>query len=421
MTKPNFNGLWDFPHKRLSRYLLPFMLPMAIGAVSAHESESDAPRSTHSPKSTHCDTNTTDCVGIISIIAGIGINGYSGDGGPATEARISHPHSVALDKKGNLYISERFAHRIRKVNLTTGIITTFAGTGVVGYSGDGGPAIEARLNEPAQIIIDHSGNIYVAETHGDRIRKIDTNGIITTVAGNGIGGYSGDGGPATQARINGAAGMAMDNMGNLYFSSWHNHRVRKVNTNGIITTVAGVGAGGYSGDGYLAIKARLNHPGGLAIDKAGNLYIADGASYPGETGGRIRKVDTNGIITTIAGDGNWGYHGDGGPAIQAQFYFIGNLTFDNIGNLYVADQGNHRVRKIDANGIITTVAGDGTKGFSGDGRLATQAQLSFPGDVEVDSHGNLYITDGGNQYRKEVGNARVFKLTYTNISDSACG
>jgi uncharacterized repeat protein (TIGR02543 family) len=358
-------------------------------------------------------------VGIITTIAGIGVNGYSGDGGPAIEAKISYPRSVALDKKGNLYISERFNHRIRKVDLNTGIITTFAGTGIAGYSGDGGPAINAQFGEPNEMIIDHNGNIYVCEAAC--IRKIDTNGIVTTIAGTGITGYSGDGGPVTQARITGPYGMAMDKMGNLYFSSWPNHRVRKIDTNGIISTVVGTSVAGYSGDNGLATNAQLNHPSGLAIDDLGNLYIADGASFPSQVGGRIRKVDTNGIITTIAGDGTWGYSGDNGPATEAQFYFIGNLTLDRVGNLYVTDGGNHRIRKIDTNGMITTVVGNGIKGFSHDGVLATEAQLNFPVDIEFDHEGNLYIADGGNQYRNEVGNARVFKVTYNDTSDSACG
>jgi sugar lactone lactonase YvrE len=375
-------------------------------------SKFDTPKSTRSSQSTDCDA--TDCVGIISTIAGVGINGYSGDGSPATKARIAYPHSIAIDKKNHLYISERFAHRIRQVDLTTGIITTFAGTGIAGYSGDGRAAINARFDEPGKIVIDHNGNLYVTEIHGNRIRKIDTNGIITTIAGNGIGGYSGDGGLATQARINEPTGMAIDNLGNLYFSSWQNHRVRKVDANGIITTVAGVGVNGYSGDGNLATQARLNHPNGLAIDNAGHLYIADAASHSGEVGGRIRKIDTHGIITTIAGDGTWGDYGDGGPATQAQFSVISNLTFDQVGNLYVTDQANHRVRRIDSHGIITTVAGDGTKGFNGNGKLATETQLNFPTDIIFDSHNNLYIADGGNQYRNEIGNARIFKVTYFN-------
>jgi sugar lactone lactonase YvrE len=432
MIKQNINCSRDFSPKRLLRYLLPFILFITIGVTSANEPSSDndttptdilsngdvssskfeAPKNMHSSQSTGCDT--TDCIGIISTIAGVSINGYSGDGGPATAARIAYPHSIAIDKEEHLYISERFTHRIRQVDLTTGIITTFAGTGVVGYNGDGGLAIDARFNQPGEIVIDHSGNLYIAEIHGNRIRKIDTHGIITTIAGNGIAGYSGDGGPATQARINEPTGMAIDNLGNLYFSSSQNHRVRKVDTNGIITTVAGVGVGGYSGDGNLATEARLNHPNGLAIDHAGHLYIADGASDPDEAGGRIRKIDTHGIITTIAGDGTWGDYGDGGPATQAQFSVISNLTFDQLGNLYLTDQANHRVRRIDTHGIITTVAGDGTKGFNSDGKLATETQLNFPTDIIFDSHNNLYIADGGNQYRNEAGNARIFKVTYFN-------
>jgi sugar lactone lactonase YvrE len=330
--------------------------------------------------------------GIITTAAGNGREGYSGDGGPATQAQLHHPLGVAVDTLGNLYIAEEGGHRVRKVG-ANGIITTFAGNGIEGYSGDGGPATQARLRHPADVAVDPLGNVYIVDTGNGRIRKVDLNGIITTVAGNGISGYSGDGAPATQAQLRSPSRVAVDTLGNLYIADLGNDMIRKVDTNGIITTVAGSRE---YGDGGPATEANLFMPTGAAMDACGNLYIADNYRH------RVRKVDADGIITTVAGNGIDGYSGDGGLATEAQLYYPSGIAVDTLGNLYIADSSNYRVRKVDANGIISTFAGNGDWGYSGDGGPAAQAQLDHPLDVAVDALGNVYIADAGNNRIRKV-------------------
>jgi uncharacterized protein (TIGR03437 family) len=330
--------------------------------------------------------------GIITTVAGNGAEGYSGDGGPATSAQLFYPSGVALDASGNLYIADQNNNRIRKVS-ATGIITTVAGNGAEGYSGDGGSATSAQLNVPFGVAVDASGNIYIADSNNNRIRKVSATGIITTVAGNGAQGYSGDGGSATSAQLNFPYGVAVDASGNLYIADKFNERVRRVSATGIITTVAGNGAQGYSGDGGLATSSQLNTPIGVAVDASGNLYIAD------EINERIRKVSAAGIITTVAGNGALGYSGDGGLATSAQLATPTGVAVDASGNLYVADYNNSRVRKVSAAGIITTMAGKGTNGafgYAGDGGPATSAQLAIPTGVALDASANLYLADSLN-------------------------
>jgi len=347
--------------------------------------------------------------GIITTVAGNGTSGYSGDGGPGTSAELNDPFGVAVDAAGNLYIADTGNYRIRTVAATTGIVTTLAGNAPcyladVGpsctcYSGDGGPATSAQLNVPAGTAEDAAGNLYIADTANSRIRKVAAaTGIVTTVAGNGAYGYSGDGGPATSAQLNFPPGVAADSGGNLYIADYDNARIRKVAAaTGIITTVAGNGTAGYSGDGGPATSAQLNGPFGAAVDAAGNLYIDD------EGNGRIRKVAaTSGIITTVAGNGTAGYSGDGGPATSAQLDRPSGAAVDAAGNLYIADEGNNRIRKVAAAGIITTVAGNGAPGYSGDGGLATSAELSGPTGVAADSGGNVYIVDASNARIRKV-------------------
>ena len=340
-------------------------------------------------------TDTLMLSGDISTMAGTGEAGFSGDGGPATSAEISDPSGVAFDGAGNLYIADAENNRIRKVD-TGGTITTVAGTGARGFFGDDGPGIRAQLDSPMGVVLDGAGNLYIADTGNDRIRKVDTDGTITTVAGSGAAGFSGGGGPATGARLSRPMGVALDGAGNLYIADADNNRIRKVDTSGTITTVAGTGTEGFSGDGGPATSAELSFPTGVAGDGAGNLYIADTANN------RIRKVDTDGNITTVTGTRTPGFAGDDGPATSAQITFPTGVTLDDAGNLYIADSGNQLIRKVDTRGTITTVAGTGADGFSGDGGPATRAQLSFPAGVAVDAAGNLYIADFFNQRIRKV-------------------
>ena len=333
--------------------------------------------------------------GIITTVAGNGTVNYGGDGGPATSASLYNPVGVAFDGTGNFYIADQQNHRIRKV-ATSGIITTAAGTGLFTFGGDGGAATAANLANPSGVAVDGTGNLYIADALNQRIRKVSTNGIITTVAGTGTAGFGGDGGAATAANLNNPVGVAVDGAGNLYIADSQNHRIRKVATSGIITTVAGNGTTSNSGDGGLATASGFNYTAGVALDGTGNLYIADQGNH------RIRKVATNGIITTVAGNGTAGYSGDGGAATAANLANPASVVVDGTGNLYIADFGNNRIRKVSTSGIITTVAGNGSHGFSGDGGLATAAVLDNPFNVAVDGMGNLYISDSGNQRVRKV-------------------
>ena len=238
--------------------------------------------------------------------------------------------------------------------------------------------------------MDNLGNLYIADENNNRIREVNTNGFITTIAGNGINGYSGDGGAATNASLSLPNGVTIDHAGNLFVSDEGNHRIRRINTNGIITTFAGTITNGYSGDGGFATNARLYYPLKTVFDPAGNLYIADAGNN------RIRKVDTNGIITTVAGNGRKGYSGDNTNATKTSLTAPDSVIVDNNGNLYIADTGTNRIRKVDANGIITTIAGDGTPAFGNDGGLATSGALKWPDSLKFDSKGNLLICDSGN-------------------------
>ncbi len=321
--------------------------------------------------------------GIIGTVAGTpGQTGYSGDGGAATSALLGFPYGVALDNAGHLYISDNTNSAIREVN-GQGSINTIVGNGTVGYSGDGGLATSALIANAWGTATDIAGNLYIADTNNNVIRKVDANGIITTVAGNHTPGLSGDGGPATSAQLSGPAAVTLDGNGNLYIADAGNNVVRKVDTNGMITTVAGDaydGSAGYSGDGGPATSAQLRGPEGVALDSAGNLYIADDANQ------LIRKVSTNGIITTVAGTpGSSGFAGDGGPATSAQLAYPFGIALDSAGDMYIACVGSSTIRKVDVNGIITTVAGSLTQPtYGGDGGPATSAQLNSPFALALD-------------------------------------
>jgi len=348
---------------------------------------------------------------IITTIAGTVTAGYSGDGGTATSAQLNRPYGVALDASGNIYIADAWNHRIRKVD-TGGNISTIAGTGTAGYSGDGSAATSANLKDPSGVVVDASGNVYIADYGNHRVRKVDMTGNISTIAGTGTGGYSGDGGAANSAQLNNPDGLALDASGNIYIADNYNHRIRKVATSGNISTIAGAGTGGYSGDGGAATSAQLYNPTGLAVDASGNVYIADNNNH------RIRKVATSGNISTIAGNGTGGYSGDGGAATSAKLNGPPVVVVDASGNVYIADYSNHRVRKVDTTGNISTIAGTGTAGYSGDGGAATSAKLDRPYGVALDASGNIYIADqGNNRIRKITFNINA-PATPTNLTTS---
>jgi streptogramin lyase len=383
--------------------------------------------------------------GVITTFAGTGISGFSGDGGLARNAQLSYPVGLLFDSAGNMIIADGGNNRIRMVD-TTGTITTIAGTGIAGFTGDGGPALLAEFNDPTWLAVDTAGNLYLTDISNQRVRRIDTSGIVTTVAGNGTAGYNGDGIPATSASLNLPRGIVLDSSGNLYIADTVNFRVRKVNTSGIISTFAGDGMPGLSGDGGPAIDANVGRPRGviirgnqLLISNGGQAHIRDvgftsgiinslagssigydgdghaplASEFNGPTGmfllnsgnllvvdeinARVRMV-TSSLVTTFAG----GFIGDNRRATLAAFVAPENLSFDLFGNYYVADTGGNRIRKVDASGRITTVAGTGISGYTGDGGPAIGAQLYTPFGVAADPFGNLFISDTTNAVIRKV-------------------
>src|ERR1700691_1814011 len=324
--------------------------------------------------------------GIITTVAGNGNGGFSGDGGPATAAEVGDPSGRGVDASGNLFIADFNGNRIRKVS-ASGVITTVAGNGTIAFSGDGGPAASASLNHPYGVAVDASGNLFIADTYNSRIREVSASGIITTVAGNGASGFSGDGGPATSASLNQPYCVTVDASGNLFIADNGNSRIREVSSGGMITTVAGNGDLGFSGDGGPATSASFWDVFGIAVDALGNLFNA------GAMNNRIREVSARGDITTVAGNGTQGFSGDGGLANSASLNFPTGVALDALGNLFIADYGNARIREVSASGDITTVAGNGTEGFSGDGGPATSASLYCPNGIAVDASGNIFIAD----------------------------
>jgi sugar lactone lactonase YvrE len=338
-------------------------------------------------------------VGIITTYAGppLPVNGAR-----ATDQAIGSPSSIAIDRAGGFYISGADLNRVYRVS-ADGKITLVAGNGSYGFAGDGGPATSAQLYNATGVAVDSVGNLFIADTANNRIRKVDTSGIIITVAGNGFNGMSGDGGLATLAELNYPRGVAVDSVGNLFIADGDNSRIRKVDTSGIITTVAGDGymhPNGDIGDSGPATLAQLNYPTGVAVDSIGNIFIAD------TNNNRIRKVDTSGIITTVAGSGPsayiGGYSGDGGSATLAQLSSPTGVAVDSTSNLLIADRGSHRICKISNIGNIAAIAGNGYEGFGGDGGPATSAQLDQPTGVAVDSKGNIYIADTNNNRIRKV-------------------
>jgi trimeric autotransporter adhesin len=345
--------------------------------------------------SPNTDGNTTSKDSVITTVAGNGTWGFSGDGGQANTAQLStYSKRVYVDGYDNIYISDGGNNRIRKVN-SSGIITTIAGTGSNGFSGDGGQATSAQISSPQAITMDASGNIYFADAGNDRIRKIALSGIITTVAGNGKK-YSanyGDGGPATAdtVDIHLPQDIVIDKDGNLIIADWAHHRIRKVNaTTGLISTIAGIGLHS-SGDGGLAKNANVPYPTGLAIDANGNIFIA--------SENRIRKINTAGIITTVAGTGNNGISGNGGLATAANILPEG-IAINNIGEIIMAEYDPGVIRKVSINGIISVVAGGGyVLGDNGNPRLA---KLVHSSGVATDALGNIFIADYGDRRIRKI-------------------
>jgi len=332
----------------------------------------------------------------ITTLAGNGLFGSTGDGGPARLAKLGSPSGVAADRSGNIYIADQGGQRVRKVN-AAGIISTVAGNGGVGFSADSVAATTSELNYPEGVAVDKIGNVYIADQYNQRIRKVDTSGIITTIGGSGAIGYSGDDGPATGAALYNPADVGVDNIGNVYFVDQDNHAVRKISASGVITTIAGTGSGGYGGDGGPATAAELYFPQGIAVDSAGNIFVADLYNE------RVRKIDVlTGIITLVAGNGTGGFSGDGGPATAAGIAEASAVAVDRFGNLFIADLYNERIRKVDAvTGVIQTVAGGGTITPDSCGP-ATSALLNAPQGIAVDTNDYFYIADFNHSVVRKV-------------------
>lgn len=334
----------------------------------------------------------------MTTIAGTGTAGFNGDGGLANQAELSSPTSIAIDAEGNVYIADKVNNRIRKVATGSGIISTLAGSGTLGYSGDGMAANTAELNNPSGVAVDGSGNVYIADAGNHCIRKVAANnGIISTIAGTGTAGFSGDGGAASAAQLSNPVGIAVDRYVNIYLTDVNNNRVRKIAAGSqIITTIAGGGtctSGSFCGDGGLATLAALYNPMAITVDASGNIYIADTGND------RIRMIRAEtGVITTIAGTGLIGSGGDGGQATAAYLHNPYGVAVDNYGNVYFSDNFNNRIREVEAGvQIISTVAGNGVSCFAGDGWIPTAASIHNPYGIAIDASGNIYIADYNNQ------------------------
>lgn len=338
-------------------------------------------------------------IGKIQTVVGTGEEGYAGDGGPATQAFIGEAYGCDFDTEGNLYISDGRHHTIRRIDKDSGVITTVAGSGRQGYSGDGGPATEATLDNLYSLQVDTNGDIYIVDRLNAAIRKVDAaTGIITTVAGTGEPGSSGDGGPGVLAQLREPNDCFLDGTGGLLIADIQDQRIRRLDLQtGIITTFAGDGAKRRTGDGQPAIHASIMGARAVCMDSKGNTYICE------REGNGVRKVDANGIMSTVAGTGERGYSGDGGPALAATWGAPKAIRCDHQDNLIVVDTENHAIRRIDAvTGIVTTIAG-GHQGGDGDGGPATEAGLERPHGCGIDLQGNLYIADGINHRVRVVG------------------
>lgn len=336
--------------------------------------------------------------GIISTIAGNGVSQYIGDGWPGTSYSLATPNGLCIAGNGDVYECDYGLPRIRRVNKYDSLFTV-AGIGTNGFAGDGGPATAATFGNPTGVAFDVAGNLYVCEEHNNRIRKISkATGLISTVCGSGGGGYGGDGGPALSADMEGPAGLSVDKLGNIYIADKGNCRIRMVDhSTGVISTIAGTGTCGYDGDGGAATSAKLSYPKSVYADTLGNLYIADFGNN------RVRKVNLGtGTITTVAGTGTPALSGDGGPATSAALQQPNSVFLSKKGNLYISDFGNNVIRMVTPGGTIYTVAGSGMYGYSGDGGWATVATFLGPLAVCTDDSEYLYIADGGNSAIRKV-------------------
>ena len=342
---------------------------------------------------------------IITAFAGNQTAGYTGDGGQATSAEINNPFGVAFDASGNMYIADAGNNVIRKVT-PGGVISTFAGTGTLGYTGDGGPATSAHLNDPVGIALNDAGDLFFADKGNNVIREVNTSGVISTVVGNGTAGYTGDGGQATAAELDEPQGVLCNPGGVLIFADTDNSVIREVTPSGVISTIVGDGTSGYTGDGGQATAAELNHPIDVAYDTTGDLFLSD------TNNNVIRKVTPAGIITTIAGNGTSGYTGDGGPATSAEFYLPEAIAFDASGNLFIADYENSVIREVTPAGVISTAVGDGSFGYSGNGGPAGGAALFAALGVTFNSSGQLFIADTLNSQIRQVTPTSTTALSY---------
>lgn len=338
----------------------------------------------------------------INAFAGNHSAGYSGDGSAATSAKCYAPLGAAADNAGNVYFCELGNSVIRKVS-PSGVISTVAGTGVQGFSGDSGLATAALINQPTSVAVDDTGNIYFTDDGNNRIRKINTAGVIYTIAGTGIAGFS-DNNNARLAQLNGPSGIAVGRTGKIYIADAYNHAIRMIDS-GKLKTICGDGTPGSIGNGGDAYTAKLNYPKGVCLDTAGNLFIVD------QGNSMIRRINLSGIITVYAGTGVPGYSGNGGLGYNAQISAPTEVAVDKSNNLYIADFSNHVIRKVKPSGTIYTVVGNGTNGYSGDGGRATDAEMSGPYGVAVDNNYKLYVTDEINHV------VRVVDLSPTGIDD----
>ncbi len=348
------------------------------------------------------ESGTSNVAGKMSTAIGTGDAGYSGDDGPAAAARLNNPFDVAFDRSGNLFISDTFNHCVRRVDAKNGRITTVAGTGTKGFSGDGGPATKAQMNEPYGIVLDKASNLYITDRLNRRIRRVDgRTGVIATVAGDGSKSFSGDGGPAINAGLVEPNGIALDSAANrLYIADVADNRVRVVDLGSeTIRTFAGTGKGAHSGDSGPALTAAIFGARAVEVGRDGTVYILE------RQGNTLRAVDSvTRTIKTIAGTGAKGFTGDGGPALKATFNGPKELAVDASGNLLIVDTENHAIRRIDAKtGTVITIAGNGKRGGRGDGGPATAAQLARPHGVAVAADGGVYIGDTENHRIRRVG------------------